>query len=127
MDTMLSSGIPIIKAVELTGNIIGNKVYENILKEAIEKIKAGSSLSESLSSHPEIPSIMVGMMRIGEETGSLGNILKTLGRFYTREVNEAIDNLVGLIEPIMIIVLGLGVGILLASILMPIYNIAGGM
>jgi type IV pilus assembly protein PilC len=55
----------------------------------------------------------------------LGNILKTLGRFYGREVNEAVDTMVSLIEPLMIIMLGLGVGVLLASVLMPIYNIAG--
>jgi type IV pilus assembly protein PilC len=69
---------------------------------------------------------MSGMVKVGEETGSLGNILKTLGRFYSREVNDAVDTLVSLIEPLMIVALGLGVGLLLASVLMPIYNVAGG-
>lgn len=126
MDTMLSSGIPIIRAIELTSNVVGNKVYEDILKEVTEKVKSGASLSDALSHYPEIPPIMVGMMRVGEETGSLGNILKTLGHFYNREVNDAVDTLVSLIEPMMIVALGLGVGALLASVLMPIYNIAGG-
>ena len=66
------------------------------------------------------------MVLVGEETGSLGNILKTLTNFYRREVDDAIDTLVGLIEPVMIVVLGLGVGLLLVSVLMPIYNLAGG-
>ena len=70
---------------------------------------------------------MSGMVRVGEETGSMGNILKTLGIFYAREVNGEVDTLVGLIEPLMIVVLGLGVGLLLSSVLMPIYNIAGQM
>lgn len=65
------------------------------------------------------------MVQVGEETGSLGTILKTLSNFYVREVDDAVDTLVGLIEPIMIVVLGLGVGILLVSVLMPIYNMAG--
>lgn len=126
MDTMLSSGITIIRSIELTAVVVGNKVFEDILKDAVEKVKGGSSLSDALGSHPEIPAIMSGMIHVGEETGSLGNILKTLGTFYAREVNEAVDTLVSLIEPMMIVALGLGVGILLSSILMPIYNIAGG-
>jgi type IV pilus assembly protein PilC len=89
-------------------------------------VKSGSSLSDAFGKHSEIPTIMSGMIRVGEETGSIGNILKTLGHFYTREVNDAVDTMVSLIEPIMIIMLGLGVGILLAAILMPIYDIAGG-
>lgn len=127
MDTMLSSGIPIVRALELTGSVVGNQIYENILKDVTEKVKSGSSLSDAFSKYPEIPQIMTGMIRVGEETGALGNILKTLGHFYNREVNDAVDMLVSLIEPIMIVVLGLGVGILLASVLMPIYNITGGM
>ena len=62
------------------------------------------------------------MVKVGEETGELGSILSTLAKFYTREVNSAIDTLVGLIEPAMIILLAGGVGILLASVLIPIYN-----
>ena len=126
MDTMLSSGIPIIRAIELTGGVVGNHIYEDILKDTTEAVKSGSSLSDALAKHAEIPPIMAGMIRVGEETGSVGNILKTLGKFYNREVNDAVDTLVSLIEPLMIVALGLGVGLLLTSVLMPIYNIAGG-
>ncbi len=126
MDTMLSSGITIIRSIELTSVVVGNRVYEDLLKDAAEKVKSGSSFSEALSLYPEIPPIMAGMVHVGEETGSLGSILKTLGKFYAREVNDAVDTLVGLIEPMMIVALGLGVGLLLTSVLMPIYNIAGG-
>lgn len=125
LNTMLSSSIPIVRAIELTSAIVENRVYEDILKDVAVLVKEGSSLSEAFARHPEIPSIMHGMIRVGEETGSIGNILKTLGTFYAREVNDAVDTMVSLIEPIMIIMLGLGVGILLAAILMPIYNIAG--
>lgn len=126
MDTMLSSGIPIMRAIELTGAVVGNRIYEDILKETTEAVKSGSSLSDAFSKHPEIPAIMTGMVRVGEETGSLGNILKTLGKFYAREVNDAVDTLVSLIEPLMIVGLGLGVGLLLTSVLMPIYDVASG-
>jgi type IV pilus assembly protein PilC len=81
-------------------------------------------LSEALRKHPEMPGIVVAMVKIGEETGNMGSILETMAKFYRREVDNAVDTLVGLIEPIMIVVLALGVAILLASVLLPIYNIA---
>ena len=126
LDTLLSSGVTIIRSIELTSVVVGNRVYEDLLKDVTEKVKGGNSLSEAFASSPDIPPIMTGMIRVGEETGSLGSILKTLGRFYNREVNEAVDTMVSLIEPMMIVALGLGVGLLLTSVLMPIYNIAGG-
>lgn len=126
LDTMLASGIPIVRAIDITASVVGNSVYQNILQETSNAVKAGSLLSDALSKHPEVPQMMSQMIKVGEETGALGKILKTVGRFYSREAEEAVDTLVTLIEPIMIVLLGLGVGTLLASVLMPIYNIAGG-
>ena len=127
MDTMLTSGIPIIRAIDVTAEVVGSRAYKSLLKETTDSVKSGLSLSASLEKYPEeIPGIMVQMIKVGEETGSLGPILKTLANFYKREVDDAVDTLVGLIEPVMIIVLGLGVGLLLVSVLVPIYNIAGG-
>ena len=90
-------------------------------------MKAGKALSDVLSSHRDIPSIMVQMVKVGEETGQLGPILKTLARYYDREVDQAVDTLVDMIEPVMIVVLGVGVGFLMASVLVPIYNLAGSL
>lgn len=126
MDTMLSAGIPIVRSIEITSNVVGNKRYQVIMREAMESVKAGKAFSQALEIHPEIPKIMPQIIRVGEETGSMGSILKMLAKFYKREVDEAVDTLVGLIEPFMIISLGLGVGLLLVSVLVPIYNIAGG-
>lgn len=126
MDTMLSAGIPIVRAIEITSNVVGNKRYQEILRDSMESVKAGKSFSDSLLKHKEIPKIMPQIVKVGEETGSMGQILKMLAKFYKREVDEAVDTLVGLIEPFMIISLGLGVGLLLVSVLVPIYNIAGG-
>ena len=126
MDTMLTSGIPIIRSIDITSQVVGNRVYTAIMKDAAESVKSGLSLSGAMEKHAEIPPIMVQMLKVGEETGALGSILKTLAQFYKREVDDAVDTLVGMIEPIMIVVLGLGVGMLLTSVLMPIYNIAGG-
>ncbi len=126
LDTMLSSGIPIVRSIDITALVVGNKVYQNVLHDVSEAVKAGSLLSDAMLRHPEIPPMMAQMIKVGEETGSLGRILKTVGKFYSREAEDAVDTLVTLIEPLLIVALGLGVGILLASVLMPIYNIAGG-
>lgn len=124
MNTMLISGIPMIKVLELTSNVVDNKVYSDILQGALELVKGGAPLSDAFAKYPEIPSIMVQMAKVGEETGELGRILETLARFYQREVVNAVDTLVDLIEPVMIVMLGLGVAFLLASVLIPIYNIS---
>ena len=124
MNTMLSSGVSIIHSLEITSKVVGNKVYEAILNESVEAVKAGKPFSDALEKHEEVPKIMVQMIRVGEETGGVAGILKTLSAFYAREVDDAVDTLVGLIEPVMIVALGLGVGTLLVSVLVPIYNIS---
>ncbi len=127
MNTMLLSGIPMVRALDLTSNVIDNRIYHAIIANSVEAVKSGKTLSDTFSANPkEIPGIMVQMIKVGEETGELGNILKTVAKFYTREVTQAIDSLVSLIEPLMIVCLGGGVAVLLASVLIPIYNIASG-
>ncbi|MFA6338444.1 MAG: type II secretion system F family protein [Candidatus Paceibacterota bacterium] len=127
MNTMLISGISMVRALEITLAVVDNDIYKGILRDTLNAVKGGSSLSNSLARYPEIPSIMVQMVKVGEETAELGSILHTLANFYQREVMNAVDTLVDLIEPVMIVSLGLGVGILLASVLIPIYNISAGM
>ena len=126
LNTMLASGISIVRALEIAGDVVGNQVYKNILRGAVDSVKAGSSVAAAFGKAEEIPPIMTQVIQIGEETGSLSGILKTLSEFYKREVNDTVDTLVGLIEPIMIVFLGVAVGVLLTSVLVPIYNIAGG-
>ena len=126
MHVMLTSGISAVRALEISATVVGNDVYEQILREAMEAVKGGSAMSAVFIQYPrEVPSIMVQMLKIGEETGEMGNILDRLAKFYTREVNAAVDTLVSLIEPVMIVLLALGVGFLLAAVLLPIYNSAG--
>jgi type IV pilus assembly protein PilC len=112
LDTMLTAGVPIVRAIDITTDVVGSIAYREILKEVADAVKSGMSLSAAFERHQaQIPGIMIQMVAVGEETGSLGSILKTLTTFYRREVDDAIDTLVGLIEPIMIVVLGLGVGL----------------
>ncbi|HBB56456.1 TPA: hypothetical protein DEW47_01950 [Patescibacteria group bacterium] len=126
METLLSSGVSAVKALEISADVVGNKIYEKILFDAAEKVKGGSPISDALDKYDEISLLVVQMIRTGEKTGKLAFMLKTLGKFYKREVDNVVETLVGLIEPVMIVVLGGSVGLLLVSILGPIYNITAG-
>ena len=126
MNTMLTSGIPMVRGLDLTSSVVDNLVFKKLLETTVEDVKGGSSVSDAMAKYEEIPGIFVQMVKIGEETGQLGNILKTLANFYRREVTNAIDGVVSLIEPAMIVMLGLGVAFLMASVLVPIYNISAG-
>lgn len=123
--TLIAGGIPAVRALQISGEVVGNAVYRAIIQEAAEAVRGGSTISESFSRHEEFPSLLNQMIRIGEETGKLAQILSSLARFYRREVDSVVENLISLIEPALIIVLGLAVGIVVAAILVPLYNISG--
>jgi type II secretory pathway component PulF len=127
MNTLLSSGIPMVKTLELTSSVLENRVYESAVLDALEAVKGGVALSDAFGRSPEFPGILVQMVKVGEETGNLGKVLSTLAAFYRREVSNAVDTLVGLIEPVMIILLGIGVGTVLAAVLIPIYNLSSAL
>jgi type IV pilus assembly protein PilC len=121
--TMLGSGISMVQAIEVTADVVDNAVYKEILLYTLAEVKGGRSFADAVAEYPEIPGVLAQMAKVGEETGNLPEILNTLAKFYQREVDNAVDTLIGLIEPVMIVALGLGVGVLLASVLMPIYNL----
>lgn len=123
LETLLSSGVSVIRSLQITADVVGNEVYRTILLGSIELIKSGSTIADSFSRYKEVPSLVTQMVRIGEDTGKLNVILKSIARFYQRDVDNLVDNLVSLIEPFLIIILGAGVGILVASVLIPLYNI----
>ena len=129
MHVMLTSGISVVRALEITGSVVEDYTYESILQEAMQEVKSGTALSQSLARYAptDIPSIFVQMLQIGEETGEMGSLLERLAKFYNREVNAAVDTLVSLIEPVLIVALALGVGFLLAAVLLPIYNTASNL
>ncbi len=123
LSTMISSGISMVQAIEVTADVVDNAVYKEILEFTLAEVKGGRSFADTIAEYPEIPGVLSQMAKVGEETGNLGQILTTLSVVYRREVENAVDTLIGLIEPVMIVALGLGVGVLLASVLMPIYNL----
>ncbi len=99
-------------------------IYRDILLQTAEFVTNGKSVSESLSGRPEFPPIVTQMVRVGEQTASLDTILAKLADFYEKEVDAKVGTLSTLMEPIIMIILGVGVGLLVAGILLPIYNLA---
>ncbi len=122
--TLVKSGIPIVNALQISARVVGNVVYEQIILDVAERVKVGETISENMAKYEEFPQVMVQMMKIGEETGKIDSTLTSMAKFYTREADQLVSNLSSIIEPILIVVLGIGVGILVFSIIIPIYNVA---
>ncbi|MDD5490149.1 MAG: type II secretion system F family protein, partial [Candidatus Moranbacteria bacterium] len=126
LSTLVRSGLPIVSALQITGKVIGSSQYEADILEAAESVKSGGSISETLSGRSNFPPMMVQMIKVGEDTGKLDSTLETMSKFYTREADQIVSNLSSILEPVLIVILGAGVGVLVFSIIIPIYNIAQG-
>ena len=125
LQTLIVGGIPIVRALSITGDVVGNAVYQQGIDRAIESVKGGGTISSAFEQTPEIPSLVTQMIRIGETSGRLDSILGNISKFYQRDVDSALENIVALIEPALIIFLGIGVGVLVAAVLVPLYNLVG--
>ncbi|MDD5084250.1 MAG: type II secretion system F family protein [Candidatus Moranbacteria bacterium] len=123
--TLLTGGIPMVRALIITGDVVENAVFKSILLRSADEVKSGGSISTVFARSEDIPPVVTQMVRIGEETGKLGEVLEGTARFYDQEVDYITKNLTSLLEPILIVGLGIGVSILVFSIILPIYNIAG--
>ncbi len=122
--SLMSAGVAVLEALEVTGAAIGNKVIEAELKEAAKEVKNGKQLSETLSKSKYFPKIVPQMLAVGEETGQIDTILLKVADFYEEEVDTAIDGMSSLIEPIMIVILGAAVGLIAASVMGPISSLS---
>ncbi|HYC80071.1 MAG TPA: type II secretion system F family protein, partial [Candidatus Binatia bacterium] len=125
MSTLIAGGIPIVKSIDSVADIVGNVVYRDILFKASTDVKNGKGIAQSLADQPAFPPIISQMMQIGESTGKLQEILDKLAKFYEKEVEGILKILTTLIEPIIMMMLGLVVAVMVAGVLLPIYNLAG--
>lgn len=122
--SLMSAGVGVLDALAVTGGAIGNKVIEKELAEAAKQVKEGKQLSEVLATSPHFPKIVSQMLAVGEETGKTDVVLIKVADFYEEEVATAIDSLASIIEPVMIIFLGAGVGLIAASVMGPIASLS---
>jgi type II secretory pathway component PulF len=125
LSVLLKGGIPIVRALIVVADVVDNLVYKNIILKSAQDVKVGGEINKEFFKHDEFPPMVSSMIKIGEETGRLSEILEDVARFYTSEVDQITRNLSSIIEPILIVILGIGVGVLVMAVLLPIYNIAG--
>jgi len=122
---LLAGGIPIIKALKIVSSVVDNSQYEALILKTAESVKIGGNMSDVLKKSPIIPGMVSHMIKIGEDSGQIDAVLGHIDKFYSQEVDIMTKNMSTLIEPLMMILLGLGVGFMAVGVLMPIYNIAG--
>ena len=120
---LLGSGISLLEAISIVTESVENIVYRSALQEVSKQVEKGSSLSEALSHYEMFPVILHQMMSVGEETGKLDDVLKKLSNYFEQESEHAIKNMTTAIEPMIMVVLGLGVGAMVIAVIMPIYNL----
>jgi type IV pilus assembly protein PilC len=125
LNILLVGGIPIVNAITLAGSVSDNTVYQEIFGKVAEEVKRGGTMSTVLKRSELIPPIVSQMVGIGEESGEIDVVLGFIAKFYEQETDTAAKNLSTLLEPVLMIIIGLAVGVLVISIIMPIYNIAG--
>ncbi len=124
LSTLLKGGITILKSLEVSADVTGNQIFKEILIESQEQIKAGKSISSVLQLHPEIPPMFVELVRVGETSGSLDEVLAKISKFYGKEVENVVQNITKLIEPFLVVIIGGGVAVMIMAVLLPIYNLA---
>ena len=124
LHSMLMTDIPIMDSLKITSNVLGNVIYKQIIIEASEKVAKGINIADTLKKDPRIfPPVVTEMITIGEETGSLDNVLKEMAEFYEEEVNQTMKNLPAIIEPVLILILGVGVAGMALAVIMPMYSL----
>ncbi|MBI2676796.1 MAG: type II secretion system F family protein [Candidatus Yanofskybacteria bacterium] len=125
LSTLVKAGVPILEGLRITSEIVGNFIFRDMLLEAEKNVRNGGNISTVLSQHEDVPKLVSSMLAIGEKTGKTNFMLDNIYKFYNAEAERDIQNLSQLIEPILILLLGVGAGLLVAGILLPIFSLVG--
>jgi len=120
---LISSGVPVMEAMGLVIRVVNNRVYEIAIKDATKNIENGVSISDSLKDTGVFPPIMIQLFSTGEETGEIDNLSLKASEFYTKQVNASVDRLTSLIEPLLIILVGLVIGGVIIVTYLPIFQV----
>jgi type IV pilus assembly protein PilC len=123
MSTLVNSGVPLLQALQISSEAVDNVIIAKIVLNAREQVKSGKALSETLMDKPEILKLVPQMIKVGEDSGTLGQMLDKVATYYEDEVDQAVKNISAIIEPALIIVLGLAVLLIVIAVLYPIYSL----
>jgi type II secretory pathway component PulF len=123
--TLVSAGVPLLQVLEITSEAINNVHIESALRRVVEKVKGGKALSDSLAAEPLFLSLVPNMIRIGEQSGSLEKMLAKIADYYEKEVDNQVKAISTIIEPVLMVLLGVMAFIIVAAVLLPVYGLAG--
>jgi type IV pilus assembly protein PilC len=124
MNTLIVGGVTITSSLKVAAEVVGNKIYQDLIKETIKEVEDGNSISSVFVKSRTIPSIVSQMLSVGEKTGKMDIVLQRITDFYSREIANLVANLITLIEPFIMVIMGVAVGIMVAAIILPMYNMA---
>jgi len=124
MNTLIVGGVTISNSLRVAAEVVDNKIYQELIEETIKEVEDGNSISSVFIESSVIPKMVSQMMSIGEKTGKMDIILARITDFYGREIATMVANLMTLMEPIIMVVMGVAVGIMVAAIILPMYNMA---
>ena len=123
--TLIASGVPLIQMLEITSNSVNNVYIQDSIRKATDKVKGGKSLADSLQHDPNFLELVPNMLRIGEQSGSMEQMLSKTAEYYEKEVDDQIKTISTIIEPVLMVLLGVMAFIIVAAVLLPIYSLAG--
>jgi len=124
LTSLLKNGLTINVALNITADVVGNDVYREVIKDAVFRVKKGDKIGDVFENYDIFPPIVIQMIQVGESTGRIDYSLSKITEFYTKEADTMVKNFSSLIEPIIMVVLAIGVGLLVSAILLPIYQIS---
>ncbi len=124
ISTLIAGGIPLTRTLEIVADIVGNTIYRELTIATIDVIEDGNSMATLFAKSKDVPPMLTQMMAVGEQTGKLDMILKKLSDFYAKEVETLIHNLVTLLEPMVMLIIGVAVAVMITAILLPMYQLS---
>jgi type IV pilus assembly protein PilC len=124
MNTLIVGGVTIVDSLKVAAEVTGNSVYKKLIEDTVIAVEEGSTISGIFINHPQVPKMVSQMIGVGEKTGKLDIVLDRITHFYTREIDNIVANLMTLLEPIIMVFMGVAVGLMVAAIILPMYNLA---
>ncbi|HXX89489.1 MAG TPA: type II secretion system F family protein [Acidimicrobiales bacterium] len=123
LSSLVQAGVPILESLDIVSETAGNRIVANALLETKSGVREGRALADVLREHEEvIPTLVTQMVEVGEQTGALDSMLKKVGQFYDGEVENTVNNLTAMLEPLLTVVLGAGVGVMVVSMYLPMFT-----
>ena len=124
LSTLTTGGVPLTAALKIVAGLVGNATYQKLIEQTIKEVEDGNSVAVVFLESKDVPKLVSQMLAVGEKTGRLSEVLNKVSGFYSREIENMVANMTHLIEPFIMVLIGVAVGGMVASIIMPMYNLA---